>query len=277
LPYKIKIFFKKCLRIILHGITYMQGKNLTIILGGCTMKLKNRKGFTLIELIVVIAILGVLAMLVVPKLSGFKASADNRVNEVNAKLLSNVAQMYAATNDGVYPSINNVPGNLGWTATFSSMDDANAFGLLSEGVVMQPVGSSSVFTYDSLIGKVTAPSSSTGGGGPTTPSLASVVLTVNNPTSVSPTITLPTVNISGFTVTTWTATHTGSSNIVISGSTATFTREGWMGGTTENGTITLTGTWSSGTLTKTFAYTIPAETWNAPSVEVAQTGVTYTP
>lgn len=122
---------------------------------------KSKKGFTLIELIVVIAILGVLAMLVVPKLSGFKASADNRVNEVNAKLLSNVAQMYAATHDGAYPN------SAGWTATFSTMDEANAFGLLSESISIQPAGSSSVFTYDQAAGKVTAPAS--GGGGPVIP------------------------------------------------------------------------------------------------------------
>jgi prepilin-type N-terminal cleavage/methylation domain-containing protein len=228
------------------------------------MKLRNKKGFTLIELIVVIAILGVLAMIIVPKLSGFKASADNRVNEVNAKLLSNITQMYAATHDGAYPT------STGWTATFSTMDDANAFGLLSEDVVMQPVGSSSVFTYDSLIGKVTAPSSSTGGI-PTAPSLAGVILgDVVNPNGDAPTVSIPTVSITGFTVTGWSV---GGSGVAIAGSTATFSRSM---SSTRTGTITLTGTWSGGTLTKTFTYSIPQYSFMG-SGAVIQTGVSYTP
>lgn len=38
-------------------------------------KLKNKKGFTLIELIVVIAILAILAMLLIPRFSGFRKDA----------------------------------------------------------------------------------------------------------------------------------------------------------------------------------------------------------
>ena len=48
-------------------------------------KLLNKKGFTLIELIVVIAILAILAMILIPSLTGYIKAATDSKNQANAR------------------------------------------------------------------------------------------------------------------------------------------------------------------------------------------------
>lgn len=47
--------------------------------------LKNKKGFTLIELIVVIAILGILALFLVPQFQGYSKDAKEQVAKANTR------------------------------------------------------------------------------------------------------------------------------------------------------------------------------------------------
>jgi len=55
---------------------------------------KGDKGFTLIELIVVIAVLGVLATLIIPKVVGVKSDAETKAMEANEKIIKNALERY---------------------------------------------------------------------------------------------------------------------------------------------------------------------------------------
>jgi prepilin-type N-terminal cleavage/methylation domain-containing protein len=66
---------------------------------------KNRKGFTLIELVIVIAILGILALYAVPKYQGLIEEA--RSSEARAQLgtVRSALGIYYAKNHGKYPAV----------------------------------------------------------------------------------------------------------------------------------------------------------------------------
>lgn len=62
---------------------------------------KNKKGFTLIELIVVVGILGVLAAVLIPRVMGFTSTAKNNTDSANRRLLHNVAAIVIAQGEDI--------------------------------------------------------------------------------------------------------------------------------------------------------------------------------
>lgn len=65
--------------------------------------MKNRKGFTLIELMIVIAIIAILAAILVPNFLRARAQGQYTQCQSNEKNMGTALEMYSTDNSGHYP------------------------------------------------------------------------------------------------------------------------------------------------------------------------------
>ena len=86
-------------------------------------KLGNQAGFTLIEMLIVVILLGILAMLIVPQIS--VSTEDARLSQLQANLsaMRNAVELYYYEHKNTYPGENDVGG----TATTVALDAQTAF------------------------------------------------------------------------------------------------------------------------------------------------------
>ena len=81
---------------------------------------RNKQGFTLVEIMVVVAIIALLAAIAIPNLLRAKISANDAAAKATLKSLSTVSETYATSNSGNYPT--NMTSLTGATPPYISKD-----------------------------------------------------------------------------------------------------------------------------------------------------------
>jgi len=105
-----------------------------------------RKGFTLVELLLVVLIIAILASIVVPRLTGAAAEANKSKCDANWANLIRALELYAANNSGAYPATN---------ALFQS-SVLNSATYFPHGAPVCPFGTAYVYVGNATGGTVTA-------------------------------------------------------------------------------------------------------------------------
>jgi type IV pilus assembly protein PilA len=63
----------------------------------------NRKGFTLVEIMIVVAIIALLAAIAIPNLLSARMTANTAAAKANIRSLSTACETYSTANSGAYP------------------------------------------------------------------------------------------------------------------------------------------------------------------------------
>ncbi len=84
------------------------------------MKQSNPGGFTLVEIMIVVAIIALLVSLILPNLVGIKLSANDALAQTTLRNLSKASETFAMTTSGSYPT--NMTSLTGATPAYISED-----------------------------------------------------------------------------------------------------------------------------------------------------------
>lgn len=86
----------------------------------------NRRGFTLVEIMIVVAIIALLAAIAIPNLLAAKRTANDGASLANIRTLSTAAETYATAHNGTFPV--SVPELAGYAAAATTLCGATVQG-----------------------------------------------------------------------------------------------------------------------------------------------------
>jgi len=78
-------------------------------IGTLMKKARSEKGFTLIEVVVVVSIIGILAGIAVPRYSNYRQQAEQHADRLTAKVVQTALQLYYVE-QGSYPLLEGFSG-----------------------------------------------------------------------------------------------------------------------------------------------------------------------
>src|SRR6185437_12535445 len=84
---------------------------------------KNQQGFTIVELLIVIVVIGILATLVIVTFSGIQQKARNTKRQTDINAIDSTVEAYFAQN-GYYPTLANMNDSTFRTANLKGFDPA---------------------------------------------------------------------------------------------------------------------------------------------------------
>lgn len=109
------------------------------------MKKNNKKGFTLVELVIVVAVMAVLVAVAIPTIGSIKNSATDSVNKSNAKTIESIIKLAEA--DGTFDT--------NGASTISDSTIAQKIYEAKLGITQPASGTAPTFVYNKKTGVVT--------------------------------------------------------------------------------------------------------------------------